>query len=83
MRRLIVVALAVVALLALEARRPAVYAGSPCIVPRSWGSVRALALGSYGNPLLTFEAADGTVRIIPAECKMPPSPVYSVQRSDD
>lgn len=55
-------------------------AGSPCAVPLSWGVLRSMSPGSYNMPMLAFEAEDGTIRIIPAECKTPAAAVYTIFR---
>ena len=58
--------------------RPA-HAGKPCTVPKEWGQLRAMNDGP-GGPLLAFEAADGTVRIIPSNCGSPAKPAWQVGR---
>jgi hypothetical protein len=62
-----------------------VQAGQPCTVPKSWGSVKAFAVGQYGALTiqhLVFEAEDGTIRITSPECGNPPKATV-VQRSAD
>ena len=57
--------------LVIFAFAPVIRAGNPCTVPASWGRLAAVTEVSVGR-MLTFEAADGTIRITSAGCGNPP-----------
>lgn len=60
--------------------REAAQAGSPCTVPKSWG--RAVGMTNATFIMVAFEAQDGTVRVVPANCK-PGGVFYAMTRTDD
>jgi len=72
--------LAAAVLLALAFGREEVRAAKPCVVPKDWGSLRAMALDKYGSPIFAFEASDGTVRTVPAGCKSPAGAIDTIER---
>lgn len=74
MRRALVVAVLLAALVAIAVSPRPVSAGKPCAVPKSWGSLKAATFVTYGavsGEHLVFEAEDGTIRIVNAECGDP------------
>ena len=81
MRRLLAVAaLAVLALVAVH-RQPEAEAATNCVVPKSWGPLRAISQTQLGTPMLfAFEDEAGTVRVTPANCK-PGAVVHQIDRN--
>jgi len=58
-----------------------VQAGQPCTVPKDWGGFRTMAPGYNGVFIFAFEAADGTIRTVPAGCKTPAQPIDTITRN--
>lgn len=83
MRKILLIAAAALALVALTSKPAEVRAGSPCTVPASWGRLAGMATLAFGVTGYVFEAADGSVRMIPGNCSAPPKTVDFIQRSAD
>lgn len=82
MRKMMLLAAALLGIVMLSAR-PVAQAGSPCTVPASWGRLASTSTGSFSNTIFAFEAADGTVRTVPGNCKSPAAPIDMIHRSAD
>lgn len=80
MRKIVALVVLVAAAVILWPREAA-QAGSPCTVPKSWGRVAATYATSM-NTMVVFEAVDGTVRIVNAQCGTPEKANYTVLRSE-
>jgi hypothetical protein len=81
MRRLIVaVALVLVGAVLGSLWTEPVRAGKPCTIPKEWGALKAVAAFPNGMSIFAFEAADGTVRTTPANCKTPAQAVDTISR---
>ena len=82
MRKALLICAALIAAALLYAQ-PEARAGNPCTVPASWGRLASITTGSFSMTIFAFEAADGTVRTVPGNCKSPASPIDTIHRSAD
>lgn len=80
MRKVLLVVVVVAAVVLAVSSGPSAQAGAPCIVPKEWGRLAAVTERPLGATILTFEAEDGTVRLIPVGCKMPAKAIDTVGR---